>query len=83
MAKYVLRSDTQIGTVKIDGDYTAESVLNMMQQNEPNAKWTECEILPRGKHICKYCGNIAEGTLADLLCSDCRETFGHTMHSEL
>lgn len=83
MAKFVLRSETQIGTVKIDGDYTAERVLKMMQQNEPNAKWTECEILPRGKHICKYCGNIAEGTLSDLLCSDCRETFGHTMFSEL
>lgn len=83
MAKFVLRSDKEIGTVKFDGDYTAERVLQIMQQNEPDAKWTECELLPRGKHTCKYCGNIADGTLADLLCGECRQTFGHSLFSEL
>lgn len=34
-------------------------------------------------HKCPYCGNLAEGDYEDLLCEDCRMTFGHTMGSEL
>lgn len=34
-------------------------------------------------HRCKYCGTIAKGKIADLLCDDCRECFGHTYYSEL
>lgn len=34
-------------------------------------------------HICKYCGNIVQGTDEDVLCPDCRMTFGHTFYSEL
>ena len=83
MAKYILYSDKKIGNISLVGDYTADKVLEIMQAKEPDAKWTECKKLPRGSHICKYCGNIAEGTYADLLCADCRETFGHTMYSEL
>jgi hypothetical protein len=83
MTKFVLRSDSQIGTVKLDGGYTAERVIEIMQNNEPDAHWTECEKVPRGKHTCKYCGQIAEGTFADLLCEACRSTFGHSLFSEL
>jgi rubrerythrin len=83
MAKFILRSEKQIGTVKMDGDYTAERALQIMQNNEPDANWTECEKVPRGKHTCKYCGQIAEGTFQDLLCGTCRETFGHSLFSEL
>jgi len=36
-----------------------------------------------GKHVCKYCGGLAEGTFEDLLCGECRETFGHSLYSEL
>ena len=34
-------------------------------------------------HICKYCGDIAEGTDENVLCTDCRMTFGHVFYSEL
>lgn len=34
-------------------------------------------------HRCKYCGSIAEGKNSDVLCDECRETFGHTFYSEL
>lgn len=34
-------------------------------------------------HICKYCGNIAEGTYEEVLCTDCRDTFGHAFYYEL
>lgn len=83
MAKYVLTSENTIGTLSYTGEKTEAEVLAMMQENEPECKWMTCKIVPRGKHICKYCGNIAEGTHSDLLCKDCRETFGHTLFSEL
>ena len=34
-------------------------------------------------HICEYCGEIAQGTDEDVLCQDCRMTFGHAFYSEL
>ena len=34
-------------------------------------------------HLCKYCGDIAEGDYEDLLCNDCYELFGHALYSEL
>lgn len=39
--------------------------------------------IPKGYHRCKYCDWIAEGDFEDLLCSDCRESFGHSLYSEL
>lgn len=84
MAKYVLTSEKQIGIVNyLYKDKTDAEVLVMMQRNEPDACWQTCEKIPRGKHSCKYCGQIAEGTHSDLLCEDCRETFGHALFSEL
>lgn len=37
----------------------------------------------RGHHLCPYCGSIAKGTDKDILCEDCRETFGHYSIEEL
>ena len=34
-------------------------------------------------HLCHYCGAVAVGTYEDLLCCDCRQTFGHALFSEL
>lgn len=34
-------------------------------------------------HICKYCGGIARGIDADVLCDECRMDFGHAFYSEL
>lgn len=36
-----------------------------------------------GKHLCKYCGEAVDGEYEDLLCEDCRMTFGHALYSEL
>ena len=83
MATYILRSKKQVGTVKLVGNYDADRVLEIMKQKEPEASWIECEKLPKGKHACKYCGSITDGTHDDLLCEVCRETFGHALFSEL
>ena len=34
-------------------------------------------------HRCKYCGEITNGTDENVLCEDCRMTFGHAFYSEL
>jgi hypothetical protein len=42
MSKFVLRSETQVGTVTFyDKTKTAEQVLEIMQRNEPDANWME------------------------------------------
>lgn len=46
-------------------------------------KKTAKQRVPADTHICKYCGDIAEGTFEDLLCAECRQTFGHSLYSEL
>lgn len=37
----------------------------------------------KNNHRCKYCQGIADGKQSDLLCDNCRDTFGHTYYSEL
>lgn len=32
---------------------------------------------------CKYCGGLSGSLDPDVLCKDCRETFGHSFYSEL
>ena len=32
---------------------------------------------------CPYCGMPSDSSNPDVLCSDCRETFGHVFYSEL
>ena len=34
-------------------------------------------------HVCKYCGDIANGPDEDVLCEECRDVFGHAFYSEL
>lgn len=59
--------------------------LNKMNaENDTAFKIDDTEIIDiTGKHICPYCGDIAEGEYEDLLCADCRMTFGHALYSEL
>lgn len=40
-------------------------------------------VSDRDHHICRYCKGIADGRHADLLCDNCRQTFGHALYSEL
>lgn len=35
------------------------------------------------KHPCKYCGQETGSSDRDVLCAECRDTFGHTFYSEL
>ena len=83
MPKFILKSETKIGSRTFYSDLTEEKALEIMRAKEPDEKWLTCKKVPKGKHICKYCGEIAEGTYDDLLCGDCRETFGHSLFSEL
>jgi len=43
----------------------------------------ELIVVPDGYMLCKYCGHPHKTNNKDLLCPECRETFGHTLYSEL
>lgn len=40
-------------------------------------------LIPESGHACKYCGAHVEGNNPDELCDDCKETFGHSLYTEL
>ena len=50
-----------------------------------NAKYAEMQAKRRksAEIVCQYCGGDNGGESADLLCKECRETFGHALYSEL
>lgn len=83
MSKYILMSEDKIGSIEYKGNKTEKEILAMVQMSEQESNWLTCERVPRDKHICKYCGYIAEGTYDELLCKECREIFGHSLFSEL
>ena len=83
MNKYVLKSETHNGVIKCKKDMPENEVLKLAQRIEPQNKWLSCRKLTKGNHLCKHCGDIAEGEYEDLLCPECRETFGHSLYSEL
>ena len=41
------------------------------------------QLPPKGKHYCKYCGNLADTEHEDILCDECKTDFGHSLFSEL
>ena len=46
--------------------------------------YTFTKVVPaKGYHLCKYCYAIADGSYKDLLCNECKRTFGHSLYSEL
>ena len=64
-------------------DNASNSKKNILEFAK-NAGYTVKKIVPsKEHHRCKYCNNIVPGKYDDLLCDDCRETFGHTLYSEL
>ena len=84
MAKFIIDNGKDLRAWFSDTSGKTEAeLLAIMQKQEPDKNWKTITKLPRGKHICKYCFGIAEGTYADLLCEECRETFGHSLYSEL
>lgn len=40
-------------------------------------------ITKPGYRLCRYCGNQHKTKDPEILCPECRETFGHTFYSEL
>jgi hypothetical protein len=57
---------------------------NLLPSSSQKHDYKFVNIYPKkGHHLCKYCGQVAEGSNTDLLCNDCHELFGHTLYSEL
>lgn len=73
--KYVLSNETHFKIVE-----NKEQATTLMVGSN---KWTWCERVPKGKHACRSCGEIAEGKEEDVLCLDCERAFGCTYYSEL
>ena len=63
-------------------DYPSEVWVRLCQKHYPDEKITAVYDAKK-HHICKYCGGIADGIDEDILCSECREDFGHAFFSEL
>lgn len=71
-------------TLHMECDFPKETIINLLQK-DPDFKDTKILDVADANthHICKYCGNIAEGTYEEVLCADCRDTFGHAFYYEL
>ena len=83
MTKYKVENREIYCIVESKRDKNEMEILALIQTSEPENKWTNCIKIPRGKHICKYCGKIAKGIDEDILCDKCNELFGHTYYSQL
>lgn len=65
-------------------DYPKEKFIDLLQRGTAFADQKIIDIADANtNHICKYCGDIANGPDEDVLCQDCRYTFGHAFYSEL
>lgn len=74
-----------VAKAAISNDTTKQALLNVVNKKYgTNFVPSDTEIVDlTGKHLCKYCGEIANGPDEDVLCEDCRYTFGHAFYSEL
>ena len=45
--------------------------------------FVQMTITEPGWRLCKYCGNLHKTNDVEILCQECRQTFGHTYYSEL
>ena len=69
----------------MSNDTVKQALLNFVNKKcETNFKLSDTEIIDlTNKHLCKYCGEVTNGPDEDVLCEDCRYTFGHAFYSEL
>lgn len=92
--KIAIRDEEYIITLNIKDDVAKAAMSNNINKQallnyvngkyETNFALNDTEIIDlTGKHLCKYCGEIANGPDEDVLCEDCRYTFGHAFYSEL
>ena len=65
-------------------DFPKEKFINLVQRANDFKDHKVVDVADGNTHhICKYCGDIVQGTAEDVLCQDCRMTFGHAFYSEL
>lgn len=92
--KVGIRDQEYIITLNIKDDNAKAAMSNNTVKqallNMVNTKYgthfalNDTEIIDlTNKHLCKYCGEVANGPDEDVLCEDCRYTFGHAFYSEL
>ena len=60
-------------------------ILHLSTFGEKMSEETKKKVVKRlvGSEKCKSCGKDNNSLEEDLLCSECRETFGHSLYSEL
>lgn len=87
--KYLLKTkenenfEYEIHEITCRENLSEEKVLELCRKIYPALNFVECKQLNENRHICKYCGWVADGVEEDLLCSECRTDFGHVFYSEL
>ena len=65
-------------------EFSKEKFIELIQQTTMFKNEKVLDVADANTHhICQYCGEIAKGTDEDVLCQDCRMTFGHAFYSEL
>ena len=74
-----------VGKKVMTYDTSKQTLLNIVNKKYGmNFILKDTEIIDlTNKHLCKYCGEVANGPDEDVLCKDCRDTFGHAFYSEL
>lgn len=75
---------SQVVSLDTECDLPKEKLINSIQQTDMFKNEKILDVVDANTHhICQYCGDIAKGTDADVLCDECREIFGHAFYSEL
>lgn len=65
-------------------DFPKEKFISLIQKTDAFKDQKVIDVADANTHhICKYCGDVATGIDEDILCQDCRDTFGHAFYSEL
>ena len=70
--------------IHMECDMPKETMIKLVQKDANFKNQKVLDVADASTHhICKYCGGIAKGIDEDVLCSECREIFGHAFYSEL
>lgn len=64
------------------GNFTKEA-YDLLKKLAEKGKINIQKYQGKTYNYCKYCGRPNNSMDEDILCEDCRETFGHTFYSEL
>ena len=87
--RYLLRTkenenfEYEVYEITCKEDLPETKVLDLCNRIYSQHHFIECKQITENRHICGYCGWVVEGKDEDVLCSECRITFGHAFYSEL